>query len=281
MMLRHHPILCTAFIFGRMQFEKILNDVLPVVESTAMFIRSHTGKVADEEIEIKSRNSLVSFVDKQAEKELVNGLSRIIPGAGFITEEGTTDQRISEYTWIVDPLDGTTNFLHQIPFYSISVGLQHHNELVLGIVFDVVQREAYYAWKGGGAWCNGRQIHTSDCKTIADAVVVTGFPYTARNVVPQLIHVFEYFVKNATALRRLGSAALDLAYVAGGRLDIYYETSLNAWDIAAGILLVREAGGQVSDFHGKDSMMKSGQILAVAPAIYPEVLREMQRLYPL
>src|SRR5688500_3697952 len=167
-----------------MDFALIIDDVLKVTEVAAEFIRSHAGKVTTEHIEIKSRNSLVSFVDKNAEKILVEGLQKIIPGAGFITEEGTIEQKSAEYTWIIDPLDGTTNFLHHIPVYSISIGLLHEEEIILGVICDIEHHENFYAWKGGGAWCNGHQIHVSPRTEISDGVIATGFPYASKDVLP-------------------------------------------------------------------------------------------------
>jgi len=249
------------------------------VEEAAAFIRSQAGKVSEQEVETKEHNSLVSYVDKTAEEILVTGLRAILPGAGFITEEKTTQQEESNYTWIIDPLDGTTNFLQNIPMYCVSVGLTHNGELVVGIVSDVVHRETYYAWKGGGAWCNGVPISVSDRALVADAVVATGFPYAAKNISPQLVDVFEYFLKNARGIRRLGSAALDLAYVACGRFDVYYETSLNAWDIAGGILLVKEAGGSVSDFSGSNSMLDSGQVISSNSKIFQETSSIIRNIF--
>ncbi|MEO6130863.1 MAG: inositol monophosphatase family protein [Saprospiraceae bacterium] len=257
----------------------ILDDVLKITAEAAEFIHSQAGKVEEQDIEIKSRNSLVSYVDKQAEKILVAGLSKIIPQAGFITEEETVHQLQSEFTWIIDPLDGTTNFLQQIPCYSVSIGLLHHDQLVLGVVRDVEREESFYAWKGGGAWCNGKQIHVSKRDNVSDAVVATGFPYASRDVLPQLTVVFDYFLKNARGIRRLGSAAIDLAYVACGRFDAYYETTLNAWDIAGGILLVQEAGGVVTDFSGKNDMLTSGQVIAAPPAIHQSVLDNIKTIF--
>jgi myo-inositol-1(or 4)-monophosphatase len=262
-----------------MDYTSLLPGVRAAVEKAADFIRLKAGTLHEEDIEIKSRNSLVSFVDKSAEQILVEGLRQLIPEAGFITEVETVSQQQSAFTWIIDPLDGTTNFLQNIPFYSVSVGLQHDDELVLGIVYDVEHREEYYAWKGGGAWCNGERIQVSSRKEIGDAVVATGFPYAAKDVLPQLTAVFDYFLKNGRGIRRLGSAALDLAYVACGRFDIYYETSLHAWDIAGGILLVKEAGGIVTDFHGGSAMLKSGNLISSNAAVHEAAAEAILKIY--
>ncbi|MEP6645893.1 MAG: inositol monophosphatase family protein [Saprospiraceae bacterium] len=262
-----------------MEIRTLLDDVLKVAAEAAAFIHSQAGKVKERDIEIKSHNSLVSYVDKQAEKILVSGLSPLIPGAGFITEEETVSQIKSEYTWILDPLDGTTNFLQQIPCYSVSIGLVHNDQLVLGVVRDVEREETFYAWKGGGAWCNGQRIHVSNRTDVSDAVVATGFPYASRDVLPQLTAVFDYFLKNARGIRRLGSAAIDLAYVACGRFDAYYETTLNAWDIAGGIIIVEEAGGVVTSFSGIHDMLSSGQVIAAPSSIHQKVLDNIKSIF--
>ena len=262
-----------------MDLKSILDQALLVADEAAAFIHSQAGHVTADDVVTKSRNSLVSYVDQKAEEILVRGLGKIIPEAGFITEEGTVRQEKSSYTWIIDPLDGTTNFLQQIPVYSVSVALLHDNEIVLGIVADVEQKENYYAWKGGGAWCNGRRIFVSKRTNIQDAVVATGFPYAARDVLPQLTAIFDFFLKNARGIRRLGSAAIDLAYVACGRFDVYYETTLNAWDIAAGIILVEEAGGVVTDFEGKNGMLDSGRVIAAPLHIHDTVTGLIRNIF--
>jgi myo-inositol-1(or 4)-monophosphatase len=268
-------------IFAAMDFVIIIDQVLKVAAEAADFIRSEAGKVQLQQIETKSPNSLVSYVDKQAEKIIVKGLAGIIENAGFITEEETTAQKKSEFTWIIDPLDGTTNFLQQIPVYAVSIGLMHEDRLVLGVVIDVERKETFYAWKGGGAWCNGTPIHVSDKHELKDALVATGFPYAAMDVLPQLTSVFEYFLKNARGIRRLGSAAIDLAYVACGRFDVYYETSLHAWDIAGGIVLIEEAGGIVTDFSGQNNMLESGQLVASPFKLHSSALQNIQKIFNL
>jgi myo-inositol-1(or 4)-monophosphatase len=272
-------VLRSPYIFDGMNYQSTLQQSLRVAEQAANFIRSQSGKVSEQDIEVKSRNSLVSYVDKQAEEILVKGLHSILPEAGFITEEGTIQQQHNDYTWIIDPLDGTTNFLQHIPFYSVSVGLWHKGEIVIGIVIDVEHRESFYAWKDGGAWCNGQPILVSGRSSVAEAVVATGFPYAAKNVSPQLLNVFDYFLKNARGIRRLGSAALDLAYVACGRFDVYYESALNAWDIAGGILLVREAGGKLTGFKTGENILETGRVVAANALIFDETSRVIQKIF--
>lgn len=267
------------FTFTLMDFVLLMDQALKVTGGAAQFIKSQAGKVEAASIEVKSRNSLVSYVDKEAEQILVKGLREIIPSAGFITEEATVDQITSEFTWVIDPLDGTTNFLQQIPVYSVSVGLLHHDEIVMGIVADIEQNDVYYAWRGGGAWRNGESIHVSECTDVSDSVVATGFPYASRDVLPQLTATFDYFLKNARGIRRLGSAAIDLVYVACGRFDAYYETSLNPWDIAGGIIIVQEAGGVISDFKNGNTMLQNGQVIAAPKILHEQLVAQIQGFF--
>lgn len=262
-----------------MELKEVLDKALVVVEEAAVFIRSQAGKVREEDIITKSKNSLVSFVDQTAEEMLVSGLGKVFPEAGFITEEETVEQQRSEYTWIIDPLDGTTNFLQQIPLYAVSVGLVHNGVILLGIVCDIENRETFYAWKGGGAWCNGERIHVSQRTKIDEAIVATGFPYASRGNLPKLSSAFDFFLNHASGIRRLGSAAIDLAYVACGRFDVYYETTLNAWDIAGGIIIVEEAGGKTTDFKGEGQMLENGEVIAAPKEIHEAVLAHLRIIF--
>jgi len=254
-------------------------QIIPIVKEAGLFIRSQFGKVVAADIETKSRNSLVSYVDKEAERMLVKGLGELIPGSTFITEEGTVTQGESEWTWIIDPLDGTTNFLQQIPIYSVSVGLLQHGRLVIGVVYSVEQDEMFWATKGGGARLNGQPIRVSDRVEVGSAMIATGFPYASRELIPRLTSIFGHFLDQGQGIRRLGSAAVDLAYVACGRFDMYYETTLNPWDIAGGILLVEEAGGIVTDFSGNDQMLSNGQVIASSPGIHQAVQAHIHRIF--
>ncbi len=262
-----------------MELKDVLDKALVVVEEAAVFIRSQAGKVKADDIITKSKNSLVSYVDKTAEEILVSGLGKILPEAGFITEEETVKQQTSAYTWIIDPLDGTTNFLQQIPFYAVSVGLVHQGDILIGIVADVENRETFYAWKNGGAWCNGEKISVSKRTQIEESIVATGFPYASRGNLPKLSAAFDFFLNHASGIRRLGSAAIDLAYVACGRFDVYYETTLNAWDIAGGILIVSEAGGITTDFKGEDRMLENGEVIAAPDKIHQAVSAHLRVIF--
>lgn len=238
-----------------------------VVKKAGRFIEQELGKVSANAIETKALNSLVSYVDKEAEKQLVKGLSDLLPSAAFLTEEETIKNEAGEYQWIIDPLDGTTNFLHQLPFFSVSVGLKFQEEIIIGIVYEVNRKECFYAWKDGGAFLNDKKIQVTNTTDLADTLIATGFPYYDYEYMKPYLKVLETLMTSTRGIRRFGSAALDLAYVACGRFDAYFEYSLNAWDVAGGILLVKEAGGKLSDFKKGDDYLFGRQLIAANPAI--------------
>jgi myo-inositol-1(or 4)-monophosphatase len=243
----------------------------PVLEAGA-FIRSSYGQVADSHIEVKAQNSLVSFVDKEAEDLLVTALSDLMPEAGFITEEDTIQNYEKDLTWIIDPLDGTTNFLQGIPVFAVSVALYGGDEPLLGAVYDIMHDELFTAMRGGGCFLNEKRLGVSKTSRLSDAVVATGFPYNTLEKIPDLLQWFSRFLEHARGLRRLGSAALDLAYVSCGRFDGFYESSLNPWDVAAGALLVTEAGGKVTDFFGGTEYLHRAMIIASNGLIHEEMM---------
>ncbi|MBI1226191.1 MAG: inositol monophosphatase [Bacteroidetes bacterium] len=254
------------------ELELLCQKTCSLVTAVADFIRGEVGKVGAEKIEVKALNSLVSYVDKTAERRLVAGLSELLPSSTFLTEEGTVEQAAGEFQWIIDPLDGTTNFLHQLPYFAVSVALRQQEEIVLGIVYEVNHHECYYAWKNGGAWLNGLRIQTSTTDSLADSLVATGFPYREFETMEAYMKTLRYLMANTRGLRRYGAAAVDLAYVACGRFDSFFEYGLAAWDVAAGVLLVQEAGGRVSDFDGGDDYVFGGRLLAAAPGVFDEML---------
>jgi len=255
--------------------ESILKQALEVVESTSLFIKSQVDQVSSDDIEEKTMNSLVSYVDKEAEKQLVQGLSPLIQNCGFITEEDTSDRTDEDYIWIIDPLDGTTNFLNRLPHFAISVALRYKDEVIMGIVKEVNTDTLWTAIKGKGALMNGYPVEVST-KPFHDILVATGFPYANTHDYESFFHILKEWLTRTRGMRRLGSAALDLCYVACGRYGAYYETTLNVWDVAAGALIVTEAGGKVSDFKGGGDYLFGQEILAASPTVYDEVLHVIQ-----
>ena len=250
-----------------------------IVVEAGTFIVSQIGEVAAAAIEEKDLNSLVSYVDKETEKLLIEKLSKLIPEAVFFTEEETVQRQEGEWRWIIDPLDGTTNFLHQLPVFSVSVALQHQQETVLGLVYEVNRQECFYAWKGGGAWLNDRPIHVSQTADLSASLLATGFPYYDYDRVEAYLEVLKFFMQHTRGLRRLGSAAVDLAYVACGRFDGFYEYSLNAWDVAAGVLLVQEAGGKVTDFKGGSDYLFGRELISSNTRVHAAILQTIQRYF--
>lgn len=228
-------------------------------------------------IEEKDKNSLVSYVDKTAEAMLVEGLQAILPGSGLITEEETEDIQGREWEWIIDPLDGTTNFLHGIPAYSISIGLRHNEVLVAGWVYELNQDELFYAWQGAGAFCNGSRIHVSTRNPLSSSLLATGFPYNDYSLVPGYMGTLEDLMRGTRGLRRIGSAAVDLAYTACGRFDGFWEYSLSPWDVAGGIVIVQEAGGRVTDFSGGDNYLFGREMIATNGLVHDELLAIIQK----
>ena len=254
------------------QLEEICKSACDIVKVAGTFILEQAGKVGVGQIETKAHNSLVSFVDKESERILVNGLSKILPNSTFLTEEETVKQEEGPLRWIIDPLDGTTNFLHQLPCYNISVALQVEDELAIGIVLDVQTKDLFYGWTDGGAYLNGKPISVRRNITLADCMVSTGFPYYDFGMTDQYLASLKELMQKTRGIRRVGAAAIDLAYVAAGRYDTFYEYSLQPYDVAAGIVLIREAGGLVNDFEGNQNYLFGKQIVASSPDVHQEIL---------
>ncbi len=243
-----------------------LQQILPQVKALALevgaFIRKEGASFSREKIELKGFNDLVSYVDKEAEKMLVEGLTPLVPGAGFVAEEGTTTHRAEEYNWIVDPLDGTTNFMHGLPIFAVSIALMQYNEVVLAVVYEVNKDECFYATKDSPAMCNDRAIRVSETPTLSESLLATGFPYYNFDKMPEYLTIINDFMRSTHGLRRMGSAAVDLVYVACGRFEGFFEYNLNPWDVAGGALIVKQAGGIVTDFSGGNNFVFGREIIA-------------------
>ncbi len=245
-----------------MNLEIITAEINSIVLKVGDYILEQRMIFSQEKVEIKALNQLVSYVDIHAEKELVKNLSALLPEAGFITEEGTSVTGIKEYNWIIDPLDGTTNFIHGVPVYSISIALAKENEVIIGVVYELGRKELFTAWQNGGAWLNGQPIKVSSETDLTKSLIATGFPYYDFEQMEAYINVLKNLLKSTHGLRRMGSAAVDMAYVACGRFEGFFEYGLHAWDIAAGILLVKEAGGDVVDFKGGNAYLFGKTIIS-------------------
>jgi myo-inositol-1(or 4)-monophosphatase len=258
-----------------------LKDICKEIEKAACeagaFIKKEAEIFDINCTERKGLNDFVSYVDKGAEKLLVERLSGILPEAGFITEEGTSSKVGVRYCWVIDPLDGTTNFLHGFYPYAVSIGLMDYANVIAGVVHEVGKNETFTAWKDGGAWLNGKPVHVSKVTILADSLIATGLPYSDFHLLDLYMDSLTYLCKHSQGIRRLGSAATDLAYVACARFEGFYEYGLHPWDIAAGMLLVREAGGRVSDFSGNESNLTGDEIVASSKQVFSEFLESISK----
>jgi myo-inositol-1(or 4)-monophosphatase len=245
----------------------MLSPVINVMRNAALkaargLIRDF-GEVEQLQVSVKGPGDFVSTADLRAERTLRSELTRARPGYGLLFEEGgATEGRDPHHRWIVDPLDGTTNFLHGIPHFAISIALERDGEMIAGMVYEPTRDEMFWAEKGAGAYLNDRRLRVSARRQLGDALIGTGIPFGGRGDHVRYAATLAPVMAATSGVRRFGAAALDLAYVAAGRLDGYWEFGLSPWDIAAGLLLVREAGGFVSDLSGGQTMMTSGDVLA-------------------
>jgi myo-inositol-1(or 4)-monophosphatase len=262
-----------------MDLKQIVEQVKDIAKEAGEFIEGEALKFQTNAIEYKDVNNVVSYVDKEAENLIVARLKAINPEIGFITEEGTVaagDQ--NALNWIIDPLDGTANFVHGLPHYSVSLALAQGKDVLIGVVYNICTQDMFWATKGGGAFRNGLTIKVSDNQTFGQSLFATGFPYYKFEEMGKYIQILESLMQKTHGLRRFGSAALDLAYVAAGMYDGFFEYNLNSWDMAAGVLLVTEAGGKVTDFSGADNYLFGGDIIA-GSAVQTELLAEIKRFW--
>lgn len=245
--------------------EKLKTLTAQVIElslACGAFLKQESSQFDYSKVELKGKNDLVSYVDKQSEHMMVAGLKEILPEAGFLTEEGTIETDSNPLRWIIDPLDGTTNFVHGLPVFSTSIALMQDENILIGVVYEVNKDECFSAYKDGGAYLNGKQIAVSKINSLSESLVATGFPYNNFEGMEKYLNILKYLMQNAHGVRRLGSAAVDLAYVAIGRFEGFFEYNLNSWDIAAGALIVKEAGGTVSTFSGGKDYIFGKEIIA-------------------
>jgi len=245
-----------------MNLEAITKKVTDICKETGIFIKKQSELFSAEDVQEKGVHNLVTYVDKEAEKQILAALSPLVPEAGYIAEEQSELPRADRYNWIVDPLDGTTNFIHRLPIYSISVALMEYDRLLVGVIYEITSQECFYAWKGGGAYLNGKPIKVSQTDKLDHSLLATGFPYCDYSLLDPYLDLFKDLMQSSRGVRRLGSAAVDLAYVACGRFELFYEYGLQPWDVAAGILLVNEAGGQVTDFKEGNNCLFGEQLIA-------------------
>jgi myo-inositol-1(or 4)-monophosphatase len=254
-------------------------QVCEVAKEAGKFIRHERTVFSFENVEHKGHNDFVSYVDKTAEAIIVLELKKLIPDSGFITEENTELAKDSSLQWIIDPLDGTTNFIHGLPCYCVSIALMLNGKTILGVVYEINLDECFYAWEGSSAYLNDRVIKISSNSTVSNSLFATGFPYTNYTRMEPYMNVFNHLMHQSHGLRRLGSAAADLAYVACGRLDGFYEYGLNSWDVAAGAFIVQQAGGLISDFGSSNNYIFGREIVATNGHIHKEFMQVINKYF--
>lgn len=243
-------------------YEHLTHSTCEIARKAGKFMAQERKNFDVSKIETKGLHDLVSYVDKESEKQIIEQLQQLLPESGFIAEEGTNDIRGERFNWVIDPLDGTTNYIQGVPIYAVSIGLLDNDELVLGVVYEVGRDECFYAWKDGGAYLDGKPIHVSNRADIHDTLLATGFPYNDFSKLDEYMELLKWTMTNARGVRRLGSAATDLAYVACGRFDAFWEYDLKPWDVAAGAVIVMEAGGKVTDYNGGNNYLFGREIVA-------------------
>lgn len=258
--------------------EKVIDEVIALSRQAGSFLKKEAEGFTPDMIELKGHNNLVSYVDKTCEELIVKRLREILPEAGFITEEGTAGSEGQSLQWVIDPLDGTTNFVHGLPVYSVSLALLRDGEAILGVVNEVSRDECFHAVKGRGAFCNGRPIRVSKAQHVHESLLATGFPYNDFTKIMPYLNILNELMKSSHGLRRMGSAAVDLAYVACGRFEGFFEFNLNSWDVAAGVLLVTEAGGTVTDFKGGSNYIFGRELIAGC-GIQAELLKTIKKYW--
>jgi myo-inositol-1(or 4)-monophosphatase len=259
--------------------QPMLTIALKAARKAGEIIARATDKLDTLVVEEKNANDFVSEIDRAAEREIIYHLKKAYPDHAFLGEEsGETGDASSEYRWIIDPLDGTTNFVRGIPHFAVSIGCEYRGQLEHAVVLDPIRGEEFTASRGRGAQLNGRRIRVSPRKSLDGALIGTGILHKSRceEYLPAYMQSLHQVAEKTAGIRRAGSAALDLAYVAAGRLDAYWELKLKPWDIAAGALLVREAGGLVSDFNGGNDYMQSGNVVCGNPKCLKAVLQIVQ-----
>jgi len=255
-----------------LNLESLTKKVQELAMQAGKFLEEGYQNFDRARVEEKSSHNYVSYIDKTSERFLVKELSALLPEAGFIAEEGTGSLTNENYCWVIDPLDGTTNYIHGMGPYAVSIALRNKEELLLGVVYEVTRKECYYAWKGSKAWMNGREIHVSNIATLDKAFIAIGFPYDSDHYRPTALHLVDRLYGFAGGTRLLGSAAAEICYIAAGRFEARIEAFLGPWDVAASGLILIQAGGRMSDFSGGDTWTNAQQVIASNGFIHEKIL---------
>lgn len=255
----------------------MITTAMEAAREAGQFLKHSVGKVRTIEVKQGEVRNLVSEIDKGSEERIIGMIRRRYPTHAILAEESGASATTADTRWIIDPLDGTTNFLHGVPIFSVTIGIEHKGEIVAGVVYDPNLDEMFSAERGSGAFLNGRRVTTSVSTELISSLLVTGFPYDLAADPGSAVEHFVEFLMAARGMRRLGSAAIDLAYVAAGRFDGFWEVNLNPWDMAAGALLVTEAGGTVSGYAGEPLNIYGKKVVASNGHIHPAMVNVLSR----
>lgn len=257
----------------------MLAVAIEAAKEAGAFLKQNLGKVREINRKAGQEKNLVTEIDKRSEQMIITAIRRHFPQHDILAEEGGggSARGRSDYKWVIDPLDGTTNFTHAFPVFCVSIGLEYRGEMILGVIYDPNFDELFTAERGSGAYLNGKKIRVSGTEAVSRSLLVTGFPYNIQENPDRAVEHFVTFLMEAQAVRRMGSAAIDLAYVAAGRYEGFWEVALHPWDMAAGALLVTEAGGIITDFEGKAFSIYGRQILATNGRVHDEMRRLLHR----
>jgi myo-inositol-1(or 4)-monophosphatase len=259
--------------------QKYLDTAVQAARRAAELIRENRGKLSASDIDSKQAFDFVTRVDKEAERVILDILQSRFPDHSFLAEESRHDSATDGYRWIIDPLDGTTNYIHGFPVTAVSIALQHGPEMVAGVVFDLFRDELFTAIKGEGAFLNGQKIHVSATDKIGSALIGTGFPFKQKHLIDHYLRLFKKVLIEVSDLRRPGSASIDLSYIACGRFDGFFEIGLMPWDCAAGALMIKEAGGVITNFGGGDDILTHGNIVAGNPQMHARLLKMTREVF--
>ncbi len=259
------------------------SEFLGIAFRAAMLAGEHIlknlGRISRDDIDTKHASDFVTRVDKESERLILNIIQQRYPEHHFLAEESLHDDDNGDYRWIIDPLDGTTNFIHEYPVFSVSIALEFRGEIVLGIVYDPLRNELFSAEKGGGTFLNGKPVKVSTITDLKDGLITTGFPFRRKELIDPYLQLFKNIFYRVSDIRRAGSAALDLAHLAAGRCDGFFELGLSPWDVAAGSILIKEAGGIVTDFGGGPDYLVTGNIVSGTDDLHGELLKEVTDVF--
>jgi len=260
-----------------------LNKYLDVAKEAALragvVLKERFRKLCPSMIDEKAKNDFVTEADKKSEEIIKSHIRSHFNNHDILAEESLAERSASHFLWIIDPLDGTLNYIHGLPCFAVSIALEIEGELAVGLIYEPLRENIYYAIKGQGAFKNGKRIHVSRSNTLNTSLVATGFPFRIKDIIDNYLKVFKELFMHATGIRRGGSACLDLAYTAEGIFGGFFECSLSPWDMAAGALLVKEAGGEVTDFNGGNQYLKTGNIIAGSKGVHQEMLKIIQEIF--